>query len=1162
MRCLRVARAAPALALCLGLLGGLALICRTALAAPSTASLASAAPFHSSPLRAIVGDARAIPPDLFGVNGKIAHLDHPWQNPALQQTFSTSAVPILRYPAGTIGNYWDWRRGWIDPDIPDEDFVQFWLIPVRDAAQRNPLVDLQPPMALPGRSILMMANLLTHDFPHTLSALHRADLWGIRVPRIELGNELYIDSDPLATRLYPTASDYARVANAWAAALKAEYPTAQIAVPVAHVISEVVGAPAYARLTGWNAALLPLLSSQIDALALHLYRGTSVSPEARTVQLWGTPTEQEAQYAALSTPAGVAGLLAQPAAVYREALELGGLLTVPRAIWITEWNLVDYSGPTRHTWAHGLYVANAIDVFLSDPRVANITLHNIGDTLFGAFFIPPLDAYFSGLRVSGIDPHTLIDRITPYAPTAAGRVLSLFAKASSGADAAARLVFLAASDQPSEQGRSQDTSAVWGWAFTDRARWLTRLLLANTGAQTVAVILDDIGLSVDPRGKPYYQISATPTTYIVNDASLTTATGIVSGALELAPYSLTMIELSLAVNTTADTPDRLPGDGTCADAAGACSLRAAIQEANAAPPFDIILVPAGIYTLTLRGVEEDAAVSGDLDLRSDMAIYGASPGSTIVDGAGADRAFDILTGSVRLTGLTIRGGAATNGGGIRNAGALMLVGSEVLSNTALASAGGEGGGIVNTETGQLVVQRTTIAGNRAAARGGGLSSHGLATILSSAIVSNSAEGRQLWPAAGGGGLWLAGQATLTNTTISGNQAVHHGGGLLVDGGSVAIDGGTIVFNDADSDADGLGNGWGVRVQGASDVFTFTHTILASNRARGRSGSTADCSQAVAGALRSGGYNLTGAGAGCPVAGAGDRTMPSDAVLGQGVLPLDVDAGAPPIHPLADGSPALDAGPCDLADDQRAAPRPADACDSGAYERQPVELGIAIDLAGGVVAPGRPFSYTLAFANRSRDAIAGAVVISHAIPVTLTDVHVEGAAAEGRVHAESADLWQMGDLLPGARGVITVAGVISADLAGESAFTLTAAITPTAGPADASPVNNLRRARVRINWQPVADAGGPYRTTVGAPLTVDGSGSRDRGGDIRYYLWDFDGDGAHDDASGVTAATTFTASGVYTIGLRVIDDQQAWDADAAVVHVVAVAREHFLPFLRR
>lgn len=1159
MRRLRVARVAPALALCLGLLGGLALICRTALAAPSTILLASAAPSPASPLRATLGDARAIPPDLFGVNGKIAHLDRPWQNPTLQQTFAASAIPILRYPAGTIGNYWDWRRGWIDPDIPDEDFVQFWLIPVRDAAHRNPLADLQPLAALPGRSILMMANLLTHDFPHALSALHRADLLGISIPRIELGNELYIDSDPLATRLYPTAADYARVANAWAAAFKAEYPAVQIAVPVAHVIPEVVGNPAYARLTGWNEALLPLLSSQIDALALHLYRGTSISPEARTVQLWGTPAEQEAQYAALGTSDGIATLLAQPAAVYREALELGGLVTIPRAIWITEWNLVDYVGPVRHTWAHGLYVANAIDVFLSDRRVANITLHNIGDTLFGVFFIPPLDAYFSGLRVSGIDPQLLTNRITPYAPTAAGRVLSLFARASSGADAATRLTFPASSNQSSEQGTPQDAPAVWGWAFTDRARWLTRLLLANTGAQTVAVALDDIGLGVDPRGKPYYQVSATPTTYVVNDASLTTVTGVISGALELAPYSLTMIELSLVVNTTADTPDRLPGDGTCADAAGACSLRAAIQEANAALPFDIIFAPAGIYTLTLTGAGEDATATGDLDLRSDVAIYGAGAGTTIVDGAGADRVFDILTGSVRLVGLTIRGGAATNGGGIRNAGALMLVGSEVLSNAALASPGGEGGGIVNTETGQLVVQRTTITSNRATTRGGGLSSRGLATIRSSAIVSNSAEGKQLWPAAGGGGMWLAGQATVTNTTISGNRATHHGGGLLVDGGAVAIDGGTIVFNDADSDADGLGNGGGVRVQAANDLVTFTHTILAGNRARGRTGLAADCSQAAAGVLRSGGYNLTGAGAGCPRDGAGDRTMPSSAVLGQGVLPLD--AGAPPIHPLATDSPALDVGPCKLDDDQRGAPRPADACDSGAYERQPVDLGIAIDLASGVVAPGHPCSYTIAFANRSRDTLASAVVISHAIPITLTDVHVEGTTAYERARPEGADLWQMGDLAPGARGVVTVTGVISADLAGEAIFTLTAAITPTAGTADANATNNLRRARVRINWQPTADAGGPYRTTVGAPLILDGSGSHDRGGDIRYYLWDLDGDGIHDDARGMTTTAIFTTSGAYTVGLRVIDDDQAWDADAAVVHV-AVVREHFLPLLRR
>jgi CSLREA domain-containing protein len=48
------------------------------------------------------------------------------------------------------------------------------------------------------------------------------------------------------------------------------------------------------------------------------------------------------------------------------------------------------------------------------------------------------------------------------------------------------------------------------------------------------------------------------------------------------PLVLTVLPRNvLTVDSTADTPDANPGDGFCADATGACTLRAAIQEANA-----------------------------------------------------------------------------------------------------------------------------------------------------------------------------------------------------------------------------------------------------------------------------------------------------------------------------------------------------------------------------------------------------------------------------------------------------------------------------------------------------------------------------------------------------------------------------------------------------
>ncbi|MFP5507210.1 MAG: hypothetical protein ACLGH6_13520, partial [Gammaproteobacteria bacterium] len=55
------------------------------------------------------------------------------------------------------------------------------------------------------------------------------------------------------------------------------------------------------------------------------------------------------------------------------------------------------------------------------------------------------------------------------------------------------------------------------------------------------------------------------------------------------------------VTETYDAVDAAPGDGLCADAGGRCTLRAAVQEGNAAAGEGIIVLPEGTYTLTIPG---------------------------------------------------------------------------------------------------------------------------------------------------------------------------------------------------------------------------------------------------------------------------------------------------------------------------------------------------------------------------------------------------------------------------------------------------------------------------------------------------------------------------------------------------------------------------------
>jgi len=181
------------------------------------------------------------------------------------------------------------------------------------------------------------------------------------------------------------------------------------------------------------------------------------------------------------------------------------------------------------------------------------------------------------------------------------------------------------------------------------------------------------------------------------------------------------------VDTPFDGVDSDPGDGVCDSVvAEGCSLRAAIQEANALLGPDTINLPAGTYLLTIAGPFEDEGATGDLDIDDDLTIVGDGSDVTIIDGGSLDRVINVLfppepiegfVGDiVDISGVTITGGEAKEfpaaggsgggpgGGGIRNGGQLTLSDVNITSNTADFTFDG-GGGIANS--GVLVMQDCT-----------------------------------------------------------------------------------------------------------------------------------------------------------------------------------------------------------------------------------------------------------------------------------------------------------------------------------------------------------------------------------------------------------------------------------------------------------------------
>lgn len=100
--------------------------------------------------------------------------------------------------------------------------------------------------------------------------------------------------------------------------------------------------------------------------------------------------------------------------------------------------------------------------------------------------------------------------------------------------------------------------------------------------------------------------------------------------------------LQLVVTSTADTDDTNPGDGLCRAwfTSGGCTLRAAVQEANAAPHGAEILVPSNRYQLD--GGQE---VTGDVIIRRSGSGLVELNGSFTVEVGGVLRLDGINTAS-------------------------------------------------------------------------------------------------------------------------------------------------------------------------------------------------------------------------------------------------------------------------------------------------------------------------------------------------------------------------------------------------------------------------------------------------------------------------------------------------------------------------------------
>lgn len=344
------------------------------------------------------------------------------------------------------------------------------------------------------------------------------------------------------------------------------------------------------------------------------------------------------------------------------------------------------------------------------------------------------------------------------------------------------------------------------------------------------------------------------------------------------------------VDSLLDEPDADADDDLCLSAGGNCTLRAAVEQANATPGFEDIIVPAGEFGLQL----------GPLALEEPVAIHGGGASVTAIAGLGT-----------ALFSL-----AHVDSGGSTSPGRYVMRDVSLINGN-----GTEAGGAVATSH-SLLLERVHLAGNNSQAQGGAVYCHEdcRLTVVDSRFVSNVSMGN-------GGAMYQIGSglADVRRTVLAGNQASLGAGGeftrLLLDNSIVAsnsagssggffsdraaVTNSTIVENATTGDTGGIF---------LISPSTLRNTIVALNTLND---APSNCSLNPF-ALTSLGFNLSD-GDDCELSEVTDLTGTDPLLSDSGVGSLQLD------------SPAIDAGDDGLcpATDVFRVPRPQDGDDDGA-----------------------------------------------------------------------------------------------------------------------------------------------------------------------------------------------------------------------------------------
>ena len=321
--------------------------------------------------------------DFYGLNGQnTLSATSMYANTNVNSGLAASYASYLRYPGGTVANYWDWQEGWffrniekngalsLDIDLQNKDRLQdvFSNTGLLYESGSNYIKDFIKTLGSTGTKPLFIVNPLTSDLQYQIAMLLETKLQGLEVKRVEIGNEFYLSNIGYQER-FATAQDYANLTTTWRNEIR-KYLGNDMQICAVGSNNDYTGSTNNRRDT-WNTNLYNSISGSLpEAFSIHHYRN-ALPPSTTTFSSQTFFKKAIDDFYELNNY------------IY----QFGGSSTNPPPIWLTEYNLFDREVPIHGKWYHGLYTAFNTLKFLENNRIKACNLHaQSGNYTFGNFF--------------------------------------------------------------------------------------------------------------------------------------------------------------------------------------------------------------------------------------------------------------------------------------------------------------------------------------------------------------------------------------------------------------------------------------------------------------------------------------------------------------------------------------------------------------------------------------------------------------------------------------------------------------------------------------------------------------------------------------------------------------------------------------------------------